>query len=165
MKNYFGLEEKDKLQDLTRLKEAVELNPAYAEGIGTFLRLYPELERQRADKQRKEMEKLRLSLEDLLCELRLKDIACIDEVDFAILEQNGKISVFKKGETALSHPIITDGVLQKDMLKEAEKDMKWLQDTLKAHEIRDIRRIFLLSVTNNGKVTLIEQKDTERSAP
>ena len=115
--------------------------------------------------QKKEMEKLRLSLEDLLCELRLKDIACIDEVDFAILEQNGKISVFKKGEAALSHPIITDGVLQKDMLKEAEKDMKWLRDTMKAREIQDIRRIFLLSVTNDGKITLIEQKDTERSTP
>ena len=62
LKSYFGLEEKDKLQDLNRLKEAVEENPEFAEGIGAFIRLYSEFERQRADKQRKEMEALRVQV-------------------------------------------------------------------------------------------------------
>ena len=64
LKNYFGLEEKDKLQDLTRLKEAVAEHPEFAEGIGTFIRLYSEFERQRAEKQRKEMETLRIQVID-----------------------------------------------------------------------------------------------------
>ena len=109
------------------------------------------------------MERLRLSLEDLLCELRLKDISCIDEVDFAILEQNGQISVFKKESSPLSHPIITDGVLCRDMLKQAEKDEKWLLATLKQHQIRDIKEVFLLSATADGTVTIIKQRETERS--
>lgn len=62
LKNYFGLEEKDKIQDLTKLKEAVAEYPKFAEGIGTFIRLYPEFERQRAEKQRKEMEALRVQV-------------------------------------------------------------------------------------------------------
>lgn len=62
LKSYFGLEEKDRLQDLNRLKEAVEENPEFAEGIGAFIRLYSEFERQRADKQRKEMEALRVQV-------------------------------------------------------------------------------------------------------
>ena len=62
LKSYFGLEEKDKLQDLNRLKTAVEENPEFAEGIGAFIRLYSEFERQRADKQRKEMEALRVQV-------------------------------------------------------------------------------------------------------
>ena len=62
LKNYFGLEEKDQIQDLNRLKEAVNLKHEFAEGIGSFIRLYPEFERQRADKQRKEMEALRVQV-------------------------------------------------------------------------------------------------------
>ena len=62
LKNYFGLEEKDKLQDLTRLKEAVEKNPEFAEGIGVFIRHYPEFEEQRAKKQSNEMEALRIQV-------------------------------------------------------------------------------------------------------
>lgn len=62
LKNYFGLAEQDKLQDLNKLKEAVEQNPEFAEGIGAFIRLYPEFERQRAEKQRKEMESLRMQV-------------------------------------------------------------------------------------------------------
>lgn len=62
LKSYFSLEEQDKLQDLNKLKEAVEQNPQFAEGIGAFIRLYPEFERQRAEKQRKEMETLRVQV-------------------------------------------------------------------------------------------------------
>lgn len=62
LKNYFGLAEQDKLQDLNKLKEAVDQNPEFAEGIGAFIRLYPEFERQRIEKQRKEMESLRVQV-------------------------------------------------------------------------------------------------------
>lgn len=62
LKDYFGLQGEDKIQDLTRLKEAVEKNPSFAEGIGAFIHLYPEFERQCADKQRKEMETLRVQV-------------------------------------------------------------------------------------------------------
>ncbi len=62
LRDYFGLEEQDKLQDLNKLKAAVESNPQFAEGIGAFIKLYSEFERQRAEKQRKEMEALRIQV-------------------------------------------------------------------------------------------------------
>ncbi len=110
---------------------------------------------------KKEMTRMRLSVEDLLCELRLKNIASIDEADYVILEQNGQISVFPKKESALSHPVIVDGILNPDGLKEAGKDRRWLKTTLKQYGITQIREVFLLSVTHNGTITLIRQNETE----
>ena len=112
---------------------------------------------------KKAMSRMRLSMEDLLCELRLKNIGSVDEVDFAILEQNGQISVFPKNGSALSHALIVDGTLKRDMLKEAEKTEAWLEKTLEAHGILRIEDVFLLSVTADGKLTLILQKETEKT--
>ena len=71
-----------------------------------------------------ELAKNRLDLEELLGELRLKDIFDISEVEYAILEENGKLSVFLKApkrpatveelgvipiDAGISHPIIIDG--------------------------------------------------------
>lgn len=62
LKSYFGLTEQDKIEDLNKLKEAVAKNPQFAEGIGAFIRLYSEFERQRTEKQKKEMESLRMQV-------------------------------------------------------------------------------------------------------
>ena len=50
----------------------------------------------------KELAKVRMSMEELFAELRLKDIYDISEVEYAILEQNGQLSVTPKtaSETA-----------------------------------------------------------------
>ena len=72
----------------------------------------------------KQLSKMRMSVNELLSELRLKDCPDIDEVDYAIVEQNGKLSVFpklkkqnvtkeelniKSNEDTLYFSIITDG--------------------------------------------------------
>jgi len=111
--------------------------------------------------QKKEMERLRLSLDDLLCELRLKSIASIDDVDYAILEQNGQISVFPKQEARLSHALIIDGTTNDYLLKKIGKNRQWLEEIVKSQKINRADDIFLLSVTDAGEVTLIRQKDTE----
>ena len=111
--------------------------------------------------QKKEMSRVRLSMEDLLCELRLKNIASVAEVDYAILEQNGQISVFSKKEEALSHAVVIDGYLNEELLKKIGKTKHWLYQTLQENNIEDLRDIFLLSVTDSGFVTLILQKQTE----
>ena len=56
---YIALELQDKMQALAMLKEAVDVCPDFAEGIGKFLHSYSELERQRVKKQRREMRQLR----------------------------------------------------------------------------------------------------------
>ena len=111
--------------------------------------------------QKKEMEHMRLSLDDLLCELRLKDIASLSEVDYAILEPNGKISVFSKNDTPLSHVLVVDGVLQKDILLDMKKSENWVGSFLKMHDIPDLKEIFLLSVADDDSYTLIKKGDCE----
>ncbi len=82
----------------------------------------------------KNMVEQRYTLDDLLLQLREKDIRSIDEVDYAILEINGKLSVFKKDDLkdkkVYPMPIILDGEVQFDNLYSINKTKKWLLDIL-----------------------------------
>lgn len=75
----------------------------------------------------------RYTLDDLLLQLREKDVRSIDEVDYAILEINGKLSVFKKDDKDNSTyplPIIIDSIVQHDNLYSIGKTNKWLINNL-----------------------------------
>lgn len=81
----------------------------------------------------KEMVRQRYNIDDLLSQLREKDIRSIEEVDYAILETSGKLSVFTRkngqfGEYPL--PIILDGIIQEETIKQLKKDEKWINKTL-----------------------------------
>ncbi len=80
-----------------------------------------------------EMVKQRYNLDDLLSQLREKGIKSIEEVDYAILETSGKLSVFKKdnGKTG-DYPlaIILDGNIQDDALQQIKKTRIWLKEML-----------------------------------
>ena len=78
----------------------------------------------------KNMVEQRYTLDDLLLQLREKDIRSIDEVDYAILEINGKLSVFKKDDKKDKNtyplPIILDGKVQFNNLYDIGKSKRWL---------------------------------------
>jgi len=76
-----------------------------------------------------EMAKLRYSLEDLITQLREQGIKSIEEVDYAILENNGKLSVFQNTKD-YPMPIIVDGKIDFEVLKELGKDSKWVLELL-----------------------------------
>lgn len=76
-----------------------------------------------------EMRKIRYSLDDLISQLREKGIKSIEEVDYAILENTGTLSVFQK-EKEYPLPIILDGVIDYDVLKEINKDNVWIHKLL-----------------------------------
>lgn len=82
----------------------------------------------------KNMVEQRYTLDDLLLQLREKDVRSIDEVDYAILEINGKLSVFKKDDKkdkkTYPLPIILDGEVQFDNLYGINKTKKWLLNVL-----------------------------------
>lgn len=110
---------------------------------------------------KKEMIRVRLSMDDLLCELRLKDIASIEEVAYAILEPNGKISVFKKNDSPLSHVFVIDGVIQKSTLYGTGRRENWIFKLLKEQGIADLKNVFLLCVTDDGQITLIRKEECQ----
>ena len=75
------------------------------------------------------MAKLRYGLDDLITQLREQGIKSIEEVDYAILENNGKLSVFRK-TSDYPMPIIVDGKIDFEVLKELGKDIKWVLNIL-----------------------------------
>ena len=80
----------------------------------------------------KEMLKQRYNLDDLLTQLREKGIRSIDEVDYAILETSGKLSVFEKGNNKnYPLPVILDGEIDYETLAQIKKDEQWLDKVLK----------------------------------
>lgn len=75
------------------------------------------------------MTKLRYGLDDLLSQLRDKGIRSLDEVEYAVLENSGTLSVFENGKD-YPMPIILDGEIDNQVLKEIKKDEKWLFNML-----------------------------------
>ena len=85
-----------------------------------------------------EMEKQRYNLDDLLVHLRSQGIKSIDEVDYAILETNGDLSIFKLAddqERTYPLPVIVDGKIQEKTLIQIGKSTKWLESELEKDNI------------------------------
>ncbi len=92
----------------------------------------------------KEMIKQRYNLDDLLTQLREKGIKSIEEVDYAILEVSGKLSVFAKNKS-LNHDyplaLILDGKIQDATLIQIGKTRKWLKELLTKEQV-ELENIF-----------------------
>lgn len=85
-----------------------------------------------------EMKKQKYNLNDLLLQLRDKGIRTIEEVDYAILETNGKLSVFQKQDdnnNIFPLPLVLDGVIEENNLKFINKTRKWLNNELSKKKI------------------------------
>ena len=94
-----------------------------------------------------EMSKLRYSLDDLLTQLRLQGVKSIDKVKYAVLENNGNLSVFNDNSD-YPLPLILDGVIDYNTLKEIKKDYNWLINSLKKKNL-EIDEVFYAFYTNN----------------
>lgn len=81
----------------------------------------------------------RYSLDDLLLELRKKEISSIEDVEYAFLETNGDLSIFKykplKLKSNIPLPFIVEGIVQDDVLKELNKSEIWVNNLLKQNNI------------------------------
>lgn len=107
-----------------------------------------------------EMTKQKYNLSDLLLQLRDKGIRTIEEVDYAILETNGKLSVFQKKDdnnNIFPLPLILDGIIEEKNLKYIHKNRKWLNSILRAKNIK-LENIFYAFYT--GCDVYIIKKET-----
>lgn len=110
----------------------------------------------------KNMVEQRYSLDDLLLQLREKDVSDISEVDYAILEINGKLSVFKKKDNNKSTfplPIIINGKVDFDNLYSIKKSNSWLLNTLIDKNIK-VEDVFY-SFYQNNELYIIKNNDTK----
>jgi uncharacterized membrane protein YcaP (DUF421 family) len=120
-----------------------------------------------------EMRRTRYSMSDLMTQLREKNIANVADVEFAILETSGKLSVFPKAQkrpltvgdlnlsvprTGLPLPLILDGRLIDKNLEKMGKTRHWLKYELKKFGYEDFKDVFYCAVDNQGQL-FVDQKD------
>lgn len=107
----------------------------------------------------------RYTLNDMLEQLREKDVFDLSEVAYAILETNGNLSVLKKGvkqqpgfsdmklpapRAELSHFLVLDGKVHKRALEHVGNSEQWLKDQLTMLGFEDPKELLFLSMNANG---------------
>ena len=105
-----------------------------------------------------EMLKQRYNLDDLLVELRSSGIKSIEEVDYAILEVSGKLSIFQKDDDKeYPLPLILDGKVDEDVLIQIGKNRDWLDNVIEkeGYVLKDIFYGFY----RNNEVFLIKNQN------
>lgn len=109
----------------------------------------------------KEMIRQRYTLDDLLLQLRNKEIKNLCDVEYAVLENNGTLNVFEynkfKLNTDVPFALILDGVIQYETLSFINKSDKWLIEYLDKNDLR-LNEIFY-AFYKNKKVYVILNKD------
>ena len=119
---------------------------------------------------REEMKKHRYNLDDLMLQLRQNKIMNVADVEFAVLEPSGKLSVVEKvlKETGaddhvlkgtiryegLPLPLIMDGKVQDDNLDKIGKTRFWLKNQLQFKGARDFKEVFYCSIDHRGRMFL-----------
>ncbi|MBE6556003.1 MAG: DUF421 domain-containing protein [Ruminococcaceae bacterium] len=122
----------------------------------------------------KEMRRIRISLDELISEIRQSGLATPEDVDYAILEQNGKISIIPKRaaqppsardlslspeEGGVIHALIEDGKINRYNLDLLNLSDDWLISYLKK-EKTELKKIFFLGINDIGELYRIDMEDT-----
>lgn len=122
------------------------------------------------------LRKMRISVEELLSAFRLQGIASIADVYYAILEQNGQLSVIlreekqpptaealgvRSKECGISHAIIVDGARKTEELKASGRTQRWLSNFLEKEGLTE-KEIFLLAVDDGGETVCIPKEKKEQ---
>jgi len=115
----------------------------------------------------------RIEIDELMSELRQKNAPDISSVKYAILEDNGKLSVFLKAEKSpptgenlnitpvdggIAHEIIIDGEIVEENLTLMGKDRQWLNNQLEGNNA-NLKEVFLFTL-NDADETFIIRRET-----
>ena len=125
-----------------KLKSVVEGTPDYIIYKGRLLQ--------------KRLYENRISVNELLSELRTQGIGSIDEVEYAILEQCGSLSVMKKGESMLGHTIIIDGKIIVETVSKMGYNKAWVEKRLSEERVH-LKDVLLMTVDDTGKIDIIRK--------
>lgn len=118
----------------------------------------------------KELVRQRFNLNDLLEQLRISGYPDISQVEIAVLETNGQLSIIPKAEArnvtvkdlnlknaekeTIPFMLISDGKINKAELERSGKSEKWLNQELKKKKISSVKDIFVASLDEDGKLFL-----------
>lgn len=100
-----------------------------------------------------ELERNRLSINEIVGEMRVQGVSDISEVEYAILEANGKLSIIKKSEKEnAGHILVIDGRVNDRELRRLGYNREWLIKKTRGHKTDEI---FLFSLQDSGDTHLI----------
>lgn len=139
--------------------------------LKTLLSTRPSIVIQKGKIDQTELLKNRISIDELISELRQKDITDISEVDYAIIEQNGKMTVVPKADyerptrkdlgisspnCGLCHIIVSDGIVNRHGLQVVKKDISWLKEALRK-EKTTLENVYLLTLDDCNNLRIIRK--------
>ncbi len=119
-----------------------------------------------------ELKKNRIEADELASELRQKGFSKLDEIYYAVLEENGKLSVFPRAadaplkpkdmslatdECGIDHLLVIDGKILPSRLNELGWDEKRLDCEIKRTKI-PLDEIFIMASDDSGKITCIRKE-------
>lgn len=100
----------------------------------------------------------RISINELLTEMRTQGIADIRDVRYAILEQNGKLSFLKESDNPnIAKTLIIDTHADAENIKEANLTLEWVKEQLNERGIA-MSDVFLMTVNETGAINIIEKE-------
>ncbi|OGO77401.1 MAG: hypothetical protein A2Y23_08330 [Clostridiales bacterium GWB2_37_7] len=118
----------------------------------------------------------RLNMDDLTMLLRVNNVFSIQDVDYAILEPNGQLSILKKpvlesvtkkdlqiqtaGRSCIPTEIIVDGKLVKKNLKELNLNNEWIDTQIKQAGMNSIKEVFFAELQSDGRLYISKKTDS-----
>lgn len=117
----------------------------FMEGTPSFLIINGEIDYEA-------MKKNRYNSDDLLLQLRMEGAITPEEVEFAILESNGKLNVIlkKNNEYKDPLPLIQEGKINEQTLKRSKKTLEEIYQIIFENGYTDISEIYLLFIKKEG---------------
>lgn len=128
----------------------------------------------------KELRKLRYNVSDLIGQLREKDVANIADVEYAVLETSGELSVVLKSSKrpvtpedlglptkyeGLPVPLIFDGHIHYNNLRSMRLDQAWLLAEVRKQGLERIEDVLYASLDTDGNLYISEKEGVKRKEP
>lgn len=95
-----------------------------------------------------------LSAAEVALKLRSQGIFQMKQVKCAVQEQNGQLIVVQIGDENPKYPVVTDGVIQVDVLESIGRNEEWLLDNLSKQGHDNVANIFIAEY-DKGAVTVV----------
>jgi uncharacterized membrane protein YcaP (DUF421 family) len=126
-----------------------------------------------------EMRRQRYNINDLLEQLRSKNVANLADVEYAILETSGELSVILKSQKrpltpedlnlptsyeGLPTTLIIDGLIFHDNLKKINLSVEWLRTELSKFGIDDLNNVLFSYIDTQGKLYYQEKDSPDKTA-
>lgn len=101
----------------------------------------------------------RISINEVLTEMRTQGIADLGDVRYAILEQNGKVSFLKESDSPnISKTLVVDTKPDLENIRREGLDINWLNERLSERGVK-LSEVFLMTVNEDGKIDLIKKEE------